>query len=481
MAHRLERRVEALLAKAAPAPRGDSRIYCAQEPTPPQAAFLALEAVEALYGGAAGGGKSSALLMAALQHVHVPGYSAILFRRTFADLALPGALIPRSHEWLAPTDASWSDQTKTWRFPSGATLSFGYLENENNKYRYQGSEFSFIGWDELTQFSETQYRYLFSRLRKRSNINVPLRMRGASNPGGIGHEWVKRRFIDESAEGRVFVPARLDDNPFLDREEYEKALANLDPVTRQQLRNGDWTIKDKGAFFDRAWFEIVEPENVPPCQWVRFWDMAATEAKAGKDPDWTVGAKVGVYDGMFYVANLRRHREKPARNEEIIRQTAQEDGREVDVWMEQEPGSAGVTAIDHYARHVLAGFTFFGERSTGNKASYAKPLSAAAQRGNVKLVRGPWISEFLDECEAFPNGLHDDQVDAVSKGVAKLSPFTDHKLPDAAPAYGTPEWSHAEEDRMRDWARSSVQRNQDARNQMVRDFGFDPSDDTPVF
>lgn len=428
MAHRLERRIDALLAKAQPTPRGDSRCYTAQEPTPPQAAFLALDAPEALYGGAAGGGKSSALLMAALQFAHVPNYAAIIFRRTYTDLTKPGALISRSHEWLAGTDADWNEQKKEWRFPSGAKLAFGHMEAEKDKYDYQGAEFQAILFDELTQFSESQYRYLFSRLRRLKGMDVPLRIRSASNPGGVGHEWVKRRFIDERSDDRVFVPAKLDDNPFLDREEYRRSLENLDPVTRQQLLDGDWTIKDKGVFFDRAWFEIVEPENVPPCQWMRWWDMAATEAKPGKDPDWTAGPKVGVYDGVFYVADMKRHRKKPAENEKVIRETAELDGREVEIWMEQEPGSAGVTAIDHYARHVLLGWAFGGERSTGPKVSYVRPLSAAAQRGQVKLVRGSWITDFLDECEAFPNGLHDDQVDAVSKAFAKLSPYHEHTV-----------------------------------------------------
>ena len=155
-------------------------------PTVRQALFLSLPVTEALYGGAAGGGKSDALLMAALQFVDVPGYAALLLRRSYADLALPGAIMDRSKEWLRGTAARWHEPTKTWTFPSGATLSFGYLEAEQDKYRYQGAEFQFCGFDELTQFSETQYRYLFSRLRKSPGLAVPLRMRAASNPGGQG-------------------------------------------------------------------------------------------------------------------------------------------------------------------------------------------------------------------------------------------------------------------------------------------------------
>lgn len=396
--------------------------YIPQSPTPPQAAFLLLETREALYGGAAGGGKSSALLMAALQYVDVPGYAAYIFRRTFADLAKPGALIPRSHEWLSRTDADWRGDTKSWHFPSGAVLAFGYLEHENDKYNYQGTEAQFCGFDEATQFSETQYRYLFSRLRKLEGSRIPVRTRGATNPGGIGHEWVRQRFLVEGKQnGRVFVPARLEDNPHLDRDDYELSLANLDPITRAQLRNGDWEIREKGPLFDRSWFEVVDTAPAG-CRWLRWWDMAATSKKAGNDPDWTAGARVGEKDGVFYIRDVRRRRDKPLAVEQFVRATAEEDGKAVEIWMEQEPGSGGVITIDHYAREVLKGFAFYGQHSTGDKVSFAKPLSAAAQKGNVKLVRGPWLTDFLDELEVFPRaGVHDDQADAVSKAHAKLS------------------------------------------------------------
>ena len=152
-------------------------------PTPKQLAFLLLGGQEALFGGSAGGGKTDALLMAALQSVDTPGYAALVLRRTYADLSLPGALMDRAQEWLGPTAARWHDTEKTWAFPSGATITFGYLEHELDKFRYQGSELSFCAFDELTQFTESQYRYLFSRLRRLAGSDIPLRMRSASNPG----------------------------------------------------------------------------------------------------------------------------------------------------------------------------------------------------------------------------------------------------------------------------------------------------------
>jgi hypothetical protein len=218
-----------------------------------------------MYGGAAGGGKSDALLMGALQYVHVPGYSAILFRRTYQDLNLPGAIMARSHEWLAGTGATWNGTDKRWTFPSGATLSFGYLDTDRDRFRYQSAEFQFIGFDELTQFPEGWYRYLFSRLRRRAGVNVPLRMRSATNPGGVGHEWVRRRFINPGAREKPFIPARLDDNPSLDADEYREALAELDSTTRKQLEEGLWIRDAEGLVY-----KYSERANViasaPECQ-----------------------------------------------------------------------------------------------------------------------------------------------------------------------------------------------------------------------
>ena len=224
--------------------------YIVHQPTERQSHFLSLDCLEAFFGGAAGGGKSDALLMAGLQFADIPGYSAILFRQTYADLALPGALMDRANEWLYGTDAHWSGQEKKWTFPSGATLNFGYLETESDKFRYRSSEFQFIGFDELTNFTETQYRFLFSRLRRTTDIDVPLRMRSASNPGGVGHDWVKERFIGTRSTPPVvpdvFVPAKLSDNPHLSQDEYQRSLEQLDPVTKAQLLSGDWDAY-KGA------------------------------------------------------------------------------------------------------------------------------------------------------------------------------------------------------------------------------------------
>lgn len=282
---------------AAPAadPLAVRLLYSPHDPTPPQAAFLKLSDLgvsEALYGGAAGGGKSDALLMDALRYVDVPGYSALILRRTYADLALPGAIMDRSKAWLADTPARWNEASRRWTFPnSRATLTFGYLQHKDDRLRYASAEFQFIAFDELTQFRLSDYRFLFSRLRGPSEgplSRVPLRMRGATNPGGIGHDWVKARFIEkkvdkedpedseERARKRLFIRAKVSDNPHIDQETYIASLRELDPFTRQQLLDGDWdadepgdwvyqrphlrAARDLGLYYDR----LLADGTIPP-------------------------------------------------------------------------------------------------------------------------------------------------------------------------------------------------------------------------
>ena len=404
-------------------------LYAPEEPSLTQKVFLRTYALEALFGGAAGGGKSSALLMAAMQYVDVPGYSAILFRRTYADLSLPGALMDRFKDWIAPhDDIHWNANSYVATFPSGARISFGYLNNTNDYLRYKGSEFQFIGMDEVTEIRESDYRYLFSRLRRPANgplSQVPLRMRAASNPAP---NWVRQRFIVEGLEtNRIFVPSLLTDNPGIDAVSYRQALQALDPVERRRLEEGDWWSTTLGSMFDRTSFVIIDPHEIPiitsAARVVRFWDLAATEPSPSyPDPDWTVGT-LGVFDqGIFYILDVRRARVKSDKVEHLIAQTALEDGPLVSIRMEQEPGSSGKALVDQFARYVLPGYDFQGIRSTGDKVTRARPFSASVANGNVRLIRGRWLTDWLDEVSAFPEGLtHDDQVDSAVGAFTFLS------------------------------------------------------------
>jgi hypothetical protein len=240
-------------------PRGG---YIPHQPTVPQHAYLWLTNLEAMYGGAAGGGKSDAMLMAALQYIDVPGYAALLLRKTYTELMLEGALLDRAMKWLGHTDAAWNGETRRFTFPSGATLTFGYLQNIKDRARYQSSEFQFIGFDELTAFEESDYRFMFSRLRKPDDFSVPLRMRAATNPGGRGHKWVHERFVQPFQLGdynprRAFIPASLVDNPHINQRSYREALEMLEPDLARQLLEGDWDAREPGHWMmrDPRWID----------------------------------------------------------------------------------------------------------------------------------------------------------------------------------------------------------------------------------
>jgi predicted phage terminase large subunit-like protein len=440
--------------------------YMAHIPHPVQQYYLTLRQEEAMYGGAAGGGKSDALLMAALQYVDVPGYSALLLRRTWPDLSLPGAIMDRARQWLDGTDAVPKEGGRKWVFPSGARITFGYLQYHKDVYQYQSAEFQFIGFDELTQFEHRTYNYMFSRIRRpaitcincggavkkyasgwkhlANNPNcrggvfpdpkmieqykpaaqdgltlmdVPLRMRSATNPGGIGHQWVRENFIDPRTKRKnsAFVPARLTDNPSVDRESYVKNLNYLTPVDRERLLNGDWDVEEEGAVFKRHWFTTTD--DVPAdCRRVRYWDLAATI-----DGDFTVGALVALAnDGRWYIEDIQRLQGTPRDVEKLVRQTAFTDGPGIPIVMEQEPGSSGVNNIDHYRRNVLVGFNFKGDRPSGSKELRAGPMSSAAEAGNCLIKTAAWNRDFLDEASLFPYGAHDDQIDSVTGGMGYL-------------------------------------------------------------
>lgn len=365
--------------------------------------------------------------MAALQFVDIPGYSAILFRKTYADLSLPGALISMSKDWLMPFvesgEVKWSEKEKKYTFPSGATLAFGYLESDNDCYRYQGAEFQYIGMDEVTHISPNNYRYMFSRLRKPKHLKVPLRFRATSNPGGEYGEFYYQRFFVEGEEaGRIFIPAGLADNPHLDAEQYKEALAELDPVTREQLEHGNWEVREKGDMFSRDWFTIVSANDIPDmAKRVRYWDMASTDPSKRRgrgrrrDPDYTVGLKLAHHQGLYWIEDIIRVQKSPHDVEKIIAEAALLDGYDCAIRMEQEPGSSGAITIDHYARNVLQGYDFQGVLSTGSKVERAKPASSAAQGGRVFMsARCRNMTAFFDEADVFPYGSNDDTIDAFS-------------------------------------------------------------------
>ena len=408
--------------------------YCPHVPTPKQLAFLLCPRTEVFFGGAAGPGKTEGLLMGALQLAERPRYSALLLRRTFRQLNQSNSIMNRARQWLANTDAIWRESDKRFTFPSGATITFGNLDSEDDVYQYDSSEFCYVGFDEATSFSERQYTYLFSRLRTTTDNPVPLRMRSASNPGNRGHDWVKSRFmigqppevLHREFPDRFFLPARIDDNPYIRRQEYLAALANLDPVRRRQLLEGDWEVMPSGNLSRRGWFELVEdwPREITGI--VRAWDDAASKDSG----DWTVGVLMAMArSGVFYVINVTRIQGSPLEVERLKAVTAHTDAQLTNqrtvILLQQEPGASGKSYVDAQMRGPLLGFAVKVEHLTGDKYTRALPMSSAAQAGNLKLLRGKWNKDFLEELEqAGPDEKlydHDDQWDSASSAFNYLA------------------------------------------------------------
>ena len=265
----------------------------------PQTDFLAAGEREVLYGGSAGGGKSYAMLADPLRYMGHPSFSGLLLRHTTEELR---ELIFKSQEMYPKIwkGIKWSERKMQWTAPSGARLWMSYLDKEDDVLRYQGLAFSWIGFDELTQWpTPFAWNYMRSRLRSTAP-DLPVYMRATTNPGGRGHHWVKKMFIDPVAPNksfnatdidtgetlrypaghekagkplfkRRFIPARLKDNPYLSKQgDYEAMLLSLPEQQRRQLLDGDWDIKEGAAFteFDRN-LHVIEPYRIPS-NWVKF-------------------------------------------------------------------------------------------------------------------------------------------------------------------------------------------------------------------
>jgi len=461
--------------------------YSPHSPHPKQRTFLELDAQECLYGGAAGGGKSDALLLAGLQYVDRPTYSALILRRSETDLFKADAILDRAKKWFAGTAAQWDAGLLGFRFPTydsnpGATISFGHLKFTKDRDKWKGPAYQFIGVEELTEWDEGDYVFLFSRLRS-TDAKIPTRMRANTNPGGVGHEWVKARFVEHAAQlgtghpykgwrkgsrvglpvfqsppseqvkeiarklgvvaqGAHFVPAFADDNPSLDRRGYLLNLAQLDPVEYAWYAEGDWDAQPSGKIFKREWFARFLEEEPADVQWVRYWDLAGTdpelEENEGKDPAWSAGVKVGLWFDeagamRVIIADAVRARLEPGDVELFVRATAETDGKEVPVAIEREPGSSGKAVVRGYAVRTLRGWDVHEHHKTGSKEEMWRPLAGIARFGALYLVRGAWNRDFVNELVQLPKG-YKDQADAASGGYAwLLEEHGDGPAPSAEP------------------------------------------------
>lgn len=421
-----------------------------------------------IFGGSAGGGKTYSILLECCYHVHVPGFTATIFRKTYPQITKQGGLLDESMEvfrGLRPPP-TLNFGMPGWRFPSGAEVRFSHLDEHTYTIDNQGAQICLICFDQLEQFSEEQFFYMQSR--NRSMCGVKPYIRGTANPqpgwlaellawwidedgyANLSRGGVKRWFIrdmnqlvwaDDPADLKArnpkckpksltFIPSTIYDNPKLLEQNpgYLASLMALPDLERERLlgdpkRGGNWKIRAGGSHFKREWFKPLPQKPAGLTYTRRYWDLAATppsivEGTGNKDPDSTVGALLGYKDGCWYICDVIRGRWSPQSVRNMVWQAAVLDGPEVPVRMEIEGGSSGKTVVDMYARDVFPGRDFRGCRPVTSKAIRAQPLSAAAEAGNVYIVAGPWNKAFLDEAESFTGdgaaGTHDDQIDAIS-------------------------------------------------------------------
>lgn len=419
-----------------------------------------------------------ALLYEAARHADKKGFAGIIFRRNTVQIRNPGGLWDESMKMYPHLGARPVQQTLEWVFPSTARIKFAHLEYETTVLDHQGTQAAFIGFDELTHFSRSQFLYMLSR--NRSTCGVRPFIRATCNPDADSWVadfiswWIDQktgfaipersgvlqyfvnindaiRWAETSEELRdefgddvvpksaTFVSASLYDNKILMSADpgYLANLKALSHVERARLLDGNWIVRPaSGMYFRREWIEIVDTAPAK-MDVIRYWDLAATAKTASNDPDFTVSVKLGrTEDGTIYILHGSSMRESPHKVEQAILNAAKQDGEAVYVGLPKDPGQAGKSQAEHFAK-MLAGYKVKTRQETGSKVTRFEPFSAQCEAGNVKFVRGSWNDEFFRILEGFPEAAHDDHADACSGAFNLLSEIVGRKF---TPWTSSPEW-----------------------------------------
>lgn len=433
-----------------------------------QEAFLASPYDIVIYGGGAGSGKTWAMLMECARHMSKPGMASVIFRRTYPQITNEGGLWDTSLAMYPLIGAKPRQSDLSWEWPSGATVRFAHMQHEKDKLAWMGSQVPLICFDELTHFTQSQFFYMLSRNRLGSRVNVRPYIRATCNPDSDSWvaefiEWwidqdtgfpiqsrsgVPRYFVRDNgvmkwadsaeelgpdAKSVTFIPAKIEDNaPLMQNDpQYLGNLKALPLLERAQLLDGNWKARaSAGMIFRKSWFPIVD-EAPAGGRIVRYWDRAASRpSPAYPDPDWTRGVLQKRVGGRNYILDVCSLRDTPHAVIRAMRACADQDGPDVEVWAEEDPGQAGKSELDQMAQH-FSDRQFRRWKVDQDKVTRALPMSAAAEQGNVILVRGAWNREFLDEHDRFadwsvitpkPKPLpHDDIVDATTGGYNVLA------------------------------------------------------------
>ena len=418
-----------------------------------QTDFMSSQADIVIYGGGAFTGKSYLSTLEATRNVGDKFYTAGMFRKQSIEIMMAGGLWDTASRIFPSVRGVPNRGHYYWKFPSGCRAEYHHLSNPETYKTFQGSAFVYLMFDELTHFSQQEFFYLISRNRPPTGCKLKPYCRATCNPepgwvaeliqwwwnpetgypikersGVIRHfirdgneiKWVSPDYRDKDGDppkSLTFIAATLADNPIGTEADptYRANLKTQDYVTRERLLYGNWLLDYGGNMFKPEWLPVIEPEEVPiDIKLVRYWDFAASEVKEADkdDPDWTAGALCGIHDGIFYIVDVIFFRESPGTTEVKVKDCAQTDGRSVEVWWEEEKGSAG-RFTSTYMKQVLKGFDAHEDPVSGSKVERARPWSAWAERGKVKLVRGEWNRQFKTWASKFPQGKRD-CIDAAS-------------------------------------------------------------------
>lgn len=425
--------------------------WCPQTPLPSQQMFLDATEPEVLFGGQAGPGKSSGILMRGLKYVDVPGYSALLLKKTYADLSRAGALMDRLGGWLAPTAARWVDREKAWRFPSGAVVAFGYLDNVNDHLNYQGPEYQLIGIDELTQHRETQPLWMQTRLRSIKELGVPEQFVATTNPGGPGHRWVKARYVDPltRADGCRFIPARLEDNIHIDVDSYRKKLMRQGETVRRQLLEGEWIEDVQGLVY-----KFIPSRNLTSAlpdshdwSYVLGVDFGASQSKP------TTSFSVWAYSVSLGQVYLVLSYKQAALTVSDIADTVTKINNVYDLTrMVADQGALGIGYIREMRQRYGLPIT---EAKKKNKFGNIKMLNSDLESGRAMIVdgrTGDWQEEastllWDDTGLKEMKGMDNHCCDGALYGYMSARHFL-YKEPEALPQHGTTAYYEREEKRM---------------------------------
>lgn len=434
----------------------------------PQTMFMTSKADIVIYGGAAGGGKTYALLLEGLRHRDVKGWGGVIFRRNYNQITAEGGLWDASHKIydLVPDAVPGKSPKLHWTFSGGGRLNFDYISGDDGLQSWQGTEICYLGFDELTHFSRKQFLYMLSR--NRTTCGIRPYVRATCNPDA--DSWVadfiswwidqdtgypipersgrirymciqndtiyfadtaeqlseERNIPVEQCKSVTFIASRLQDNKVL-MESDPGYIANLNAlleVERERLLNGNWKIKPAaGMFFKRSQVTLVDELPNDVITWARGWDLAATAEDENGDPAYTASVLIGKRrNGRYIVANVTNQRLSADDVRTHIKQTAQIDKKKYKRVVERlpkDPGQAGKAQAQSFVK-MLAGFVVKTIAESGSKETRAEPFAAQWQHGNVDVLLADWNEMYFTELESFPESKFKDMVDASSSAFAEI-------------------------------------------------------------